>query len=174
MVKSTKRTYTLADWRKDNPVESDIMDLIAAANSFADTQAPHTVATTEGPSGTLERCVDTATELELAIHRASLAIGAMLDTREGRKAAGLKPRRRGKEHQPDKTNRSDPQVEVVLAMLRGEKDRDAALAEVAKILSSTEDIDPRTLDTYVADLILLWGSHADPNYRPLWVENRDV
>ena len=110
MVKSTKRRYTIADWRKDNPVESDIMDLICAANSFASGQIPH-AENVEDPSGTPESCVDTATELELAISRASLAIRAMLNTREGRKAAGLKPKHRGKEHDPEKTNRSDPQVQ---------------------------------------------------------------
>ena len=173
MVKSTKRRYTLADWRKDNPVESDIMDLICAANSFASGQIPH-AENVEDPSGTPESCVDTATELELAISRATLAIRAMLNTQEGRKAAGLKPKRRGKEHDPEKTNRSDPQVQIVLAMLRGEKDRDTALAEVAKILSPAEDVDSRTLDTYVDELILLWGRYADPNYRPFWVESPDV
>lgn len=92
MVKNATQFYSIKDWRKDNPVESDILELISAAHRFAISHNLNNEIESGNPS---EQVKDECTELELAITRATLAVWSMMGTREGRKAAGLKPKGRG-------------------------------------------------------------------------------
>mgnify|MGYP000440920797 CR=1 FL=1 len=134
MVKKKNVFYTMADWRKDNPVESDITELINAARAYAFLQVPHVgggsddTEDPEVPEDPLERSDDLPTELELAIQRGEKAIRAMMEVSQARKAAGFAKKGRGKNklYDPESAKLSDPQVQVVLQMLRGEKDKDTA------------------------------------------------
>jgi hypothetical protein len=176
MVKKKDAYYKIADWRKANPVEADINDLINAARAYALLQAPHVEGETGNPEDPPERFDDILTELELAIQRGEKAILLMMNVSQARKAAGLSKRGRGKDpsYDPESTSLNDPQVQVVLKMLSGEKTQETAFSEVIKIISPKEDIDPRTIKRYVDVLIQKWGSYADPDRKPFWVENKDV
>ena len=176
MVKKKDAFYTIADWRKANLAEADINDLIDAARAYALLQAPHVEGKTGDPEDPPERFDDTLTELELAIQRGEKAIRLMMNVSQARKAAGLSKRGRGKDtaYDPESTSLNDPQVQVVLKMLRGEITQENAFSEVAKIISHKEDIDPRTIKSYVDALIQNWGSYADLDRKPFWVVNEDV
>ncbi|NCW40039.1 MAG: hypothetical protein EBV79_07410, partial [Betaproteobacteria bacterium] len=160
MVKKIKQLYGIQQWRQDHPVESDIMDLFMAADFYASSQAEYVKSDPASAEESPQRVVDEATDLEMAIHRAKMAISAMMESPGGRNAAGMKPKGRGLAHDPEKTKLSDPQVQVVLEMLKGKKDRDTAYAEVAKILDPREKIDHRTVSQYVDKLIRVWGIYA--------------
>lgn len=147
------------------------MDLINAAKTYADSQVVYPEGDVNDPEYVPNRSNDTSTDLEMAIGRATLAIRAMMETAAGRKAAGMKPRGRGRTYTPERTKLSDPQVQVVLKMLRGEKKADVAYSEISRILDPTEQIDPRTVSEYVSELISMWSGYADKNYRPFWVHN---
>ena len=165
-----KRLYTVAEWRKDNPLEADILDLITAAKLYAESQVQYV----DGESGDLkpkERVEDSATDLEIVIGRAELAIRAMMASVGGRKAAGLKRLPRGKAHKPEKSSLLDPQVQIILQMLRREKDPEVAAAEVLRILDPTEEMGSATVDTYIEGVIRIWGRYADANYKGFWVES---
>ncbi len=175
MVKKKNVFYTMADWRKDNPVESDITELINAARSYAFLQVPHVGGGNDDPEDPLERLDDLPTELKLAIQRGEKAIRAMMEVSQARKAAGFAKKARGKDksYDPESATLYDPQVQVVLQMLRGEKTQATAYSEVAKIISPKEKIDTRTLKRYVNVLIQNWGSHAELNQKSFYVENID-
>lgn len=175
MVKNKNVFYTIADWRKDNPVESDITELINAARAYAFLQVPHVGGESGDPEDPLERFDDLPTELELAIQRGEKAIRAMMEVSQARKAAGFAKKTRGKDksYDPESATLSDPQVQVVLQMLRGEKTQATAYSEVAKIISPKEKIDIRTLNRYVNVLIQNWGSRAELNQKSFYVENTD-
>lgn len=176
MVKKAKMTFSFAGWRKENPVEADIFDLINAAKSYALSKVPHVGANGDYPEDQPERFDDELTELELAIQRAEKAIAAMMRISQARAAAGMKKRGRGKDKSfdPDKTNLTDPQVQVVLEMLRNEKAPAVAFSEVAEIIAPKGDIDTRTLRSYIESLIGIWGSYATSNRNPFWVNNTDL
>jgi len=176
MVKKPKISYSFADWRKDNPVEADIFDLINAAKSFALSQVTHVGGESGDPEDPPQRFDDTETKLEGAIHRGEKAIHAMMNISQARSAVGLKKRARGKgkSFDPDLASLSDPQVRVVLDMLRGKIEKPLALTMVAQILDPKGDIDQRTLTNYIEYLIQTWGGHADPGLRSLWAQNTDV
>ncbi len=173
MVKKIKQMYGIQQWRQDHPVESDIMDLFMAADIYASSQADFAKNDPKSAEEASQRVVDEATDLEMAIHRAKRAIYAMMESREGRKAAGMKPNGRGLAYDPEKTKLSDPQVQVVLEMLKGKKDRDTAYAEVAKILDPREKIDHRTVSQYVDKLIRVWGIYAEKGM-PSWVVGHET
>jgi hypothetical protein len=175
MVRKSQLRYTIADWRKDNPVEAGIMDLISAAKAYASSQAPHVGRASDDPEDVPQRFDDEATLLELSIHRGEVAIRAMMETSQGRKAAGLKKRARGrdKSYDPAATLLSDPQVQIVLKMLRGEMEQEEAFAQVATMIAPRGEIDHRTLKIYVAELIRLWGLHSDPNLPSLLVRGTE-
>lgn len=166
-----RHLYNHAEWRKSNPLEADIMDLITAAKLYADSQVQYAGGESGDPEDPSERVDDTATELEMAIGRAELAIRAMMASVGGRKAAGLKRLARGKAHKPEKSSLLDPQVQIILQMLRREKDPEEAAAEVLRILDPTEEIGSATVDTYIEGVIRIWGRYADPNYKGFWVES---
>jgi len=176
MVKKKDAIYTIADWRKANPVDADITDLINAAHAYALSQVDYVGGESGEPEDPPSRFDDTPTELESAILRGERAIRLMMNVSQARKAAGLSKRGRGKDpsYDPESTSLNDPQVQVVLKMLRGEKTKETAFSEVIKIISPKEDIDPRTIKRYVDVLIQNWGSYADPDRKPFWVENKDV
>lgn len=176
MVKKKDAFYSFADWRKANPVEADIFDLINAAKAYALSQVDYVGGESGEPEDPPSRFDDTPTELESAIQRAEMAIRLMMNVSQARKAAGLSKRGRGKDpsYDPESTSLNDPQVQVVLKMLSGEKTQETAFSEVIKIISPKEDIDPRTIKRYVDVLIQKWGSYADPDRKPFWVENKDV
>lgn len=176
MVKKSQRMYTIADWRKDHPVEAGIMDLISAAKAYASSQVPHVGGDTDDPEDIPEKFDDEATPLELSIYRGEIAIRAMMETSQGRKAAGLSRRGRGrdKSYDPETTSLSDPQVQVVLKMLRGELMQDAAFDEITKMIAPRQEIDTRTLAGYVEGLIQIWGHHADPNLPSFLVCDTDL
>lgn len=173
MVKKTEIIFSFAEWRKQNPVESDIMDLIQAAQRYADSLEPYFESdeSEQGPA----RVDDTLSELEMTIDRAKWAIHAMMQVPQARKAAGLKRRVRGrdKSFDPEKTSVNDPQVQVVLEMLRGNMKRSAAFSKVAEIIAPKGGIDERTLKKYVEDLTGIWGGYADPHRTAFWVETSD-
>lgn len=175
MVKKKNVFYTMADWRKDNPVESDITELINAARAYAFLQVPHVSGGSDEPEDPLERFDDLPTELELAIQRGEKAIRAMMEVSQARKAAGFAKKVRGKDksYDPESATLSDPQVQVVLQMLRGEKDKDTAYSEVGKMISPKETIDTRTIKSYVNVLIQNWGFHAERNLKSFYVEDTD-
>lgn len=160
MVKKTKTLYSYSDWQRDNPVEADIHALFNAAHLFALSQVPHVGGASGDPEDPPERFDETPTQLEASIQRAESAIRAMLKTSAGRKAAGLPRKGRGKDksYDPDSTSPSDPQVLMVLAMLRGEVEAETAYSEISKMISPNETIDKRTLAAYVNDLTWMWGS----------------
>lgn len=176
MVKKKNVFYTIADWRKDNPVEADILDLISAAKNYALTQAPHIGGESDDPDDCHARVDDTLTELELSIERGEKAIRLLMGVPQARTAAGLQRQGRGKDksYDPDSTKANDPQVQVVLEMLRGNKTKEMAFSEVTKIISPNEKIDHRTLKRYVEVLIQKWGNLANPNGESFWVENPDL
>jgi hypothetical protein len=171
MVKKIKQPYGIQHWRRDHPVESDIMDLFMAADLYATSQADSVKNDSISTLEASQRVSDEATDLEMAIRRAKMAIYAMMETREGRKAAGMKPKGRGLAYDPEVTKLSDPQVQAVLRMLRREIDVDVAHATVQKILDPSEKIDPRTLNSYISALISKWGVYADQKVPSSWVEN---
>jgi hypothetical protein len=173
MVKKTANLYSFADWRKDNPVESDIMDLIDAARRYADSLEPY-VESAEPNEGPV-RVDDIRSELEMTIERARWAIHSMMQVPQARKVVGLKKRVRGrdKSFDPETTSLSDPQVQLVLQMLRGHKKPTDVYSEVAKIIDPKEKIDARTLRNYIAALISKWGHAADPRFQSFWVERTD-
>jgi hypothetical protein len=175
MVKKKNVFYTIADWRKDNPVESDITELINAARAYAFLQVPHVGGGSDDPEDPLERFDNLPTELELAIRRGEKAIRAMMEVSQARKAAGFAKKVRGKDksYDPESVMLSDPQVQVVLQMLRGETTQATAYIEVAKIISPKEKIDTRTIKSYVNVLIRNWGFHAERNQKSFYVENTD-
>lgn len=176
MVKKKNVFYTIADWRKDNPVEADILDLISAAKNYALTQAPHIGGESDDPDDCHARVDDTLTELELSIERGEKAIRLLMGVPQARKAAGLQRQGRGKDksYDPDTTNATDPQVKVVLEMLRGKKTQELAFSEVTKIISPKEKIDHRTIKRYVDGLIHNWGHLAKPYGGSFWVETPDL
>jgi hypothetical protein len=176
MVKKKNVFYTLADWRRDNPVEADILDLIAAAKDHALSQIPHVGGESDDPDDSYARVDNTLTELELSIERGEKAIRLLMGVPQARRAAGLQRQGRGrdKSYDPDSTNVTDPQVEVVLEMLRGEKTQELAFSEVTKIISPNEKIDHRTIKRYVDELIYNWGHLAKPYGEPFWVEAPDL
>jgi len=176
MVKKKNACYTIADWRKDNPVEADILDLINAANSYAMSLVPHIDDEIDDPYYTPARVDNALTELELTIQRGEQAIRLLMGVPQARKAAGLAKRGRGKDksYDPESTKLSDPQVQVVLEMLRGEKTQELAFSEVTKIISPNEKIDQRTIKRYVDELIQNWGHLAKPYGEPFWLENPDL
>ncbi len=98
-----------------------------------------------------------------------------MEVSQARKAAGFAKKARGKDksYDPESATLYDPQVQVVLQMLRGEKTQATAYSEVAKIISPKEKIDTRTLKRYVNVLIQNWGSHAELNQKSFYVENID-
>jgi hypothetical protein len=169
LVKAT-HLYNHAEWRKSNPLEADIMDLITAAKKYADSQVQYSAAESGDPEDPPGRVDDTATDLEMAIGRAELAIRAMMVSVGGRKAAGLKRLPRGKANKPEQTRLVDPQVQIVLKMIRGEKDPEEAAAEVAKIIDPSENIGVKTLNEYIEGVKSTWGRYADPNYKGFWAE----
>ena len=176
MVKKKNSRYTMADWRRDNPVEADILDLIGAAHSYADSLVPYSDAKSDDPDCVLVRADDKLTELELAIHRGTQAIRLMMGVAQARKVAGLKKMGRGKDksYDPLTAKLSDPQVQVVLEMLREEKTKEAAYTEVAGIISPGEKIDQRTLKHYIETLSQCWGYYANPDLKPFWVDHSDT
>lgn len=176
MVKKAKITYSYAGWRKENPVEADIFDLINAAKSHALSKVPHVGGESGDPEDPPIRFDDEPTELEGAIERAERAIAAMMRISQARAAAGMKKRGRGKDKSfdPDKTNLTDPQVQVVLEMLRNKKAPAVAFSEVAEIIAPKGNIDTRTLRSYIEALIGIWGSYAASNRNPFWVHNTDL
>jgi len=175
MVKRTKPHYTYADWQRDNPTEADIQALINAAHSFALSQVPHVGGERGDPECPPERFDEMPTLLEASIQRATAAIREMMKTSAARKAAGFPRKGRGKDksYDPDSTSPSDPQVLKVLAMLRGELESETAHSEIAKIISPKEQIDKRTLASYVHDLIFMWGHLADKRGPEFWAYNSD-
>jgi hypothetical protein len=176
MVKKKNVFYTLADWRRDNPVEADILDLIATAKDHALSQIPHVGGESDDPDDSYARVDNTLTELELSIERGEKAIRLLMGVPQARRAAGLQRQGRGrdKSYDPDSTNVTDPQVKVVLEMLRGEKTQELAFSEVTKIISPNEKIDHRTIKRYVDELIYNWGHLAKPYGEPFWVEAPDL
>jgi len=176
MVTKPKIFYSFADWRKDNPVEADIYDLINAAKSFADSQVTHVGTESGDPQDPPHRFDDTETQLEGAIRRGEKAIREMMKISQARSAVGLKKRARGKgkSFDPYLASLSDPQVKIVLDMLRGKIEKPLAFTMVAEILDPKGDIDQRTLKNYIEYLIQTWGGHADPGRQSFWVENTDV
>jgi hypothetical protein len=176
MVRKKDAFYTIADWRKDNPVEADILDLINAANSYAMSLVPHIDDEIDDPYYTPARVDNALTELELTIQRGEQAIRLLMGVPQARKAAGLAKRGRGKDksYDPESTKLSDPQVQVVLEMLRGEKTQEMAFSEVAKIISPNEKIDQRTINRYVDEVIENWGRYAELDRKPLWVGKSDA
>ena len=176
MVKKKNVFYTIADWRKDNPVEADILDLISAANAYALSQIPHTGGESYDPDDNHSRVDDTLSELELTIQRGEKAVRLLMEVPQARKVVGLKKLGRGKDksYDPDSTKANDPQVQVVLEMLRGNKTKEMAFSEVTKIISPNEKIDHRTLKRYVEVLIQKWVHLANPNGESFWVENPDL
>lgn len=176
MVKRKSTYYTIADWRKDNPVEADILDLISAARDHALSQVPHVGGDSDDPDNTYARVDDTLTELELTIERGEKAIRLLMEVPQARKAAGLRRQGRGrdKSYDPDSTSATDPQVKVVLEMLRGEKTQELAFIEVTKIISPNEKIDHRTIKRYVDELIQNWGHLVKPYGEPFWLDKPDL
>lgn len=176
MVKKKEAHYTIADWRKDNPIEADILDLISAANTHALSFVKYVGGETDDPDDTPVRVHDQLTELELSIQRGEKAIRLLMAVPQARKAAGLakKGRGRDKSYDPESANLHDPQVQVVLAMLRGEKTQETACTEVTKIISPNETIDHRTIKRYIDVLIQNWGRYADPDQKPFWVNSTDA
>jgi hypothetical protein len=169
---TARHLYNYAEWRKkSDPLEEDIMDLITAAKLYAVSQVQYAGGESGDPEDPPERVDDKASKLELAISRAETAIWAMMASTGGRKAAGLKRLARGKAHKPEQTRLGDPQVQIVLQMIRGEKDPEVAAAEVAKIIDSSENIGVKTLNEYIEGIKSLWGRYADPDYQGFWVES---
>jgi hypothetical protein len=150
--------------------------LFNAAHLFALSQVPHVGGDSGDPQDPPVRFDDTPTELEASLARAEAAIRAMMKTSVGRKAAGLPRKGRGKDksYDPDSTSPSDPQVLMVLAMLRGEVEAETAYIKISKMISPNESIDKRTLDAYVQDLISVWGRLADTNKPSFWIYNPDL
>lgn len=171
MVNKAKITDSYSLWRKENPIEADIFDLISAAKSYALSQVHFVGGESGDPEDPPVRVDEAATDLEMAIRRAELAILAMMTSVDGRKAAGLKRLARGKAHKPEKSSLKDPQVQIILQMLRGEKDPEVAAAEVLQILDPSEMIGSATVNAYIEGVIQIWGRYADPNYRGFWVVN---
>ena len=157
MVKRKSSFYTIADWRNDNPVEADILDLINAANTYALSLVPHVGGESNDPFDTPVRVHDQLTELELTIQRGEKAIRLLMAVPQARKASGLakKGRGRDKSYDPESANLHDPQVQVVLAMLRGEKTQETAYIEVTKIISPNQTIDHPTY----------WLGHSSPKQK---------
>jgi hypothetical protein len=176
MVKKSKTFFSYADWQRDNPVEADIQALFYAAQSFALSQVSHVGGESGDPEDPPERFDETPTQLEASIQRAEAAIRAMMKTSAGRKAAGLSRKGRGKDrsYDPESTSPSDPQVLMVLGMLRGEVEAEAAYIEICKMISPNETIDKRTLTSYVQDLISMWGHLADRSIPSFWIYNPDL
>jgi hypothetical protein len=168
MVNESKTLYGIADWRRDNPVEADMMDLIHAARSFALSQVIFAGGESGDPEDPPERVDDTPTDLEMAIERSSKIIWGMLDTTDGRRKAGLKQKGRGNEYRPEDLSLEDQEVQIVLAMLRKEITAAAAKEQLSKIIRI--NIDPRTLRKFIQAIIVNWGSYADQSQPRLWVE----
>ena len=168
--------YSIADWRRDNPVETDIVVLINAAKAYALSQVPYVGGESGDPENPSERFDDSSTALELAIHRAETAIRLMMEVAQARKVAGLKKRRRGSDisYDPERTSISDPQVQVVLEMLRGKKTKTMAYIEVAEIIAPKGEIDDRTLSRYIDMLIQIWGQYVAHDQNPFWVQNTEA
>lgn len=171
MVNESKAFYGIADWRRDNPVEADMMDLIHAARAFALSQVTYVGGESGDPEDPPERVDDTPTELEMAIERSSKIIWAILDTPDGRREAGLKKKGRGNEYRPEDLTLEDQEVQIVLAMLRKEITLAAAKEQLSKIVRIK--IDPRTLKKFIQSIIVDWGSYADRSQPRFWVEKPD-
>ena len=173
MVKKKEALYTITDWRKDNPIEADILDLISAANTHALSFVKYVGGETDDPDDTTVRADDAMTELESTIQRGERAIRLMMEVPQARKVAGLAKKGRGKDksYDPDSTSLTDPQVQVILEMLRGKKSQENAFKQVIKIISPKEHIDQRTIKRYVDHLIQKWGIYADPDLKSLWVNS---
>jgi hypothetical protein len=170
-VMRIRRPYDLAQSREVNQIEADIFDLITAAHLYAGSQVEYAGGESGDPEDPPERVDGKATKLELAISRAEIAIWAMMASIGGRKAAGLKRLARGKAYKPEQTRLGDPQVQIVLQMIRGEKDPEVAAAEVAKIIDPSESIGVKTLNEYIGVIKSIWGRYADPEYQGFWVES---
>lgn len=176
MVKKKDVFYTIADWRRDNPVETDIVVLINAAKAYALSQVPSVGGESGDPEDPSERFDDSSTALEMAIHRAETAIRLMMEVAQARKVAGLKKRHRGSDisYDPERTSISDPQVQAVLEMLRGKKTKATTYTEVAEIIAPRGEIDERTLSRYIEMLTHIWGQYADPDQNSLWLQNTET
>jgi len=171
--KNPKRAmFLMSEWRRSNPIEADMMDLINAAQSYALSKVPHVGGESGDPEDPTERFDDTKTDLEMAIERSSKIIWAMLDTRDGRRLAGLRQKGRGSEYQPENLTLNDKEVQIVLAMIRQEittKDAKDQLSKIVRI-----NIDSRTLNKFINSVIVDWGSYADQSRPRFWVENPDL
>jgi hypothetical protein len=154
-----------ANWRKENPVEADIRDLIDAAKSYADSKAVYVGGTSDDPEDIPVRFDDNLTELEMTIRRAEKAIMLMMEVSQARKAAGLKKKGRGKEKylDPRTMEISNPQVDVVNKLCRGEITRTEAEIQIRKIIDPRERVDDRTFKNYVNELIDHCGWFSDSN-----------
>ena len=164
---TAKEVTTLQSWMEKNPVEADIIKMFAAAENWASSQVEYIYPDEYDPEEPLERVNDELTDLEMSISRAKFAVFAMMNTAEGRKAAGLRPRVRGrdKSYDPHTVDIDDPQVKVIFRLCRNEITREQANSEVTRIISPKGEIDPRTLKAYVDFLIDRWSWHAKNDHK---------
>lgn len=87
-----------------------------------------------------------------ANHRATQAIWAALQTREGRKAAGLPPRTKRPTHDPNKAAIGTIPFEIALAHAMSSTTRAEAVDALIEYLGG--DMDPRTAGRYL-DAVLV-------------------
>jgi len=166
MVKKSTQSLNKDEWAAANPVEADILNLFEAAQNWAFSKVEFIE--TGDPKQPYERGSDDITDLEISVLRAIDAVKKMMSTREARKAAGLRPKGRGrdKSYDPKITSISDPQVEIIFRLIRKEIKRSEALVKIAEIISAGGNIDPRILNRYVDEMIEIWSWFASDNPSP--------